>query len=106
MLARLSSGGSGQSPLIAGRVIHKEMTNGYSGQLSCGDRLLQEHDMSNSEYTLIFGLGPKNDGKPNTDVELAIALAAIEDASLKNCGGFTIHRGKGGWIDPASQKTT
>jgi hypothetical protein len=61
--------------------------------------------MSHSEYTLIFGLGPKNDGKPNTDVDLAIALAAIEDASLKNCGGFTIHRGKGGWIDPATQKT-
>jgi hypothetical protein len=56
--------------------------------------------MSNTEYTLVFGLGPKNDGTPNTDVELAIALAAIEDASLKNCGGFTIHRGKGGWIDP------
>ena len=57
--------------------------------------------MSDTEYTLIFGLGPKNDGTPNTDVDLAIALAAIEDASLKSCGGFTIHRGKGGWIDPA-----
>jgi hypothetical protein len=56
--------------------------------------------MSNTEYTLIFGLGPKNDGTANTDVDLAIALAAIEDASLRNCGGFTIHRGKGGWIDP------
>jgi hypothetical protein len=56
--------------------------------------------MSGSEYTLIFGLGPKNDGTPNSDVELAIALAAIEDAALKTCGGFTIHRGKGGWIDP------
>src|SRR5437879_6437161 len=53
--------------------------------------------MSASEYTLIFGLGPKSGGAPNTDVELAVALAAIEDASLKNCGGFTIHRGKGGW---------
>lgn len=53
-----------------------------------------------AEYTLIFGLGPKNDGTPNTDVDLAIALAAIEDQSLKTCGGFTIHRGKGGWIDP------
>jgi hypothetical protein len=59
--------------------------------------------MSVSEYTLIFGLGPKSDGTPNTDVELAIALAAIEDASLKNCGGFTFHRGKGGWIDPAGK---
>jgi hypothetical protein len=57
--------------------------------------------MSDTEYTLIFGLGPKNDGTPNTDVDLAIALAAIEDASLKSCGGFTIHRGKGGWIDPS-----
>ena len=59
--------------------------------------------MTNTEYTLIFGLGPKNDGIPNTDVDLAIALAAIEDASLKTCGGFTIHRGKGGWIDPAGK---
>ena len=59
--------------------------------------------MSASEYTLIFGLGPKSDGTPNTDVELAIALAAIEDSSLKNCGGFTFHRGKGGWIDPAGK---
>jgi hypothetical protein len=59
--------------------------------------------MSDSEYTLIFGLGPKNDGTPNSDVDLAIALAAIEDASLKSCGGFTIHRGKGGWIDPAGK---
>ena len=59
--------------------------------------------MSATEYTLIFGLGPKNDGAPNTDVELAVALAAIEDASLKNCGGFTFHRGKGGWIDPAGK---
>jgi hypothetical protein len=59
--------------------------------------------MSVSEYTLIFGLGPKSGGAPNTDVELAVALAAIEDASLKNCGGFTIHRGKGGWIDPAGK---
>ena len=55
---------------------------------------------SNAEYTLIFGLGPKNDGTPNSDVDLAVALAAIEDASLERCGGFTIHRGKGGWIDP------
>jgi hypothetical protein len=61
--------------------------------------------MSGSEYTLIFGLGPKNDGTPNSDVDLAIALAALEDASLKTCGGFTIHRGKGGWIDPATQMT-
>jgi hypothetical protein len=59
--------------------------------------------MSATEYTLIFGLGPKNDGTPNTDVELAVALAAIEDASLKDCGGFTIHRGKGGWIDPTGK---
>jgi hypothetical protein len=59
--------------------------------------------MSNTEYTLIFGLGPKNDGRANTDVDLAIALAALEDAALKNCGGFTIHRGKGGWIDPAGK---
>jgi hypothetical protein len=59
--------------------------------------------MSATEYTLIFGLGPKSDGTPNTDIELAIALAAIEDASLKNCGGFTVHRGKGGWIDPAGK---
>jgi hypothetical protein len=56
--------------------------------------------MSATEYTLIFGLGPKNDGTPNTDVDLAVALAALEDESLKRCGGFTIHRGKGGWIDP------
>ena len=59
--------------------------------------------MSDTEYTLIFGLGPKNDGTPNSDVELAVALAAIEDASLEKCGGFTIHRGKGGWIDPAGK---
>jgi hypothetical protein len=59
--------------------------------------------MSDSEYTLIFGLGPKNDGTPNSDVDLAVALAAIEDAALKTCGGFTIHRGKGGWIDPAGK---
>ena len=59
--------------------------------------------MSNTEYTLVFGLGPKSDGTPNTDVEIAIALAALEDASLKHCGGFTIHRGKGGWIDHAGK---
>ncbi len=59
--------------------------------------------MTNTEYTLIFGLGPKNNGAPNTDVDLAIALAAIEDAALTSCGGFTIHRGKGGWIDPAGK---
>ncbi|MEE9587233.1 MAG: hypothetical protein V3V97_04330 [Hyphomicrobiaceae bacterium] len=59
--------------------------------------------MSDTEYTLIFGLGPKNDGTPNSDVELAVALAAIEDASLEKCGGFTIHRDKGGWIDPAGK---
>jgi hypothetical protein len=56
--------------------------------------------MSNTEYTLVFGLGPKADGTPNTDVDIAIAIAALEDASLKSCGGFTIHRGKGGWMDP------
>ena len=33
--------------------------------------------MSDTEYTLIFWLGPKNDGTPNTDVDLAIALAAM-----------------------------
>lgn len=59
--------------------------------------------MSNTEYTLVFGLGPKADGTPNTDVDIAIALAAIEDTALKNCGGFTIHRGKGGWIDPSNK---
>jgi hypothetical protein len=59
--------------------------------------------VTNTEYTLIFGLGPKNDGTVNTDVDLAVALAALEDAALKNCGGFTIHRGKGGWIDPAGK---
>ena len=59
--------------------------------------------MSDTEYTLIFGLGPKNDNTPNTDVDIALALAAIEDASLRTCGGFTIHRGKGGWIDPAGK---
>ncbi len=53
-----------------------------------------------AEYTLIFGLGPKNDGNPNTDVDVAVAVAALEDASLTRCGGYTIHRGKGGWIDP------
>ena len=46
--------------------------------------------MNGTEYTLIFGLGPKNDGKPNTDVELAVALAAIEDASLRTCGGTAL----------------
>ncbi|MFM9939272.1 MAG: hypothetical protein ACKVP7_07240 [Hyphomicrobiaceae bacterium] len=56
-----------------------------------------------SEYTLIFGLGPKNDGTPNSDVDIAIALAALEDAALTECGGFTMHRGKGGWIDPAGK---
>ena len=59
--------------------------------------------MSNGEYTLVFGLGPKADGTPNTDVDIAIAISALEDASLKNCGGFTIHRGKGGWIDPSNR---
>lgn len=59
--------------------------------------------MSNTEYTLVFGLGPKADGTPNTDVDIAIAIAALEDASLKYCGGFTIHRGKGGWIDPSNK---
>lgn len=59
--------------------------------------------MSNTEYTLVFGLGPKADGTLNTDVDVAIAIAALEDASLKNCGGFTIHRGKGGWIDPSNK---
>lgn len=59
--------------------------------------------MTNAEHTLIFGLGPKSDGTANSDVDVAIALAAIEDAALKNCGGFTIHRGKGGWIDPAGK---
>jgi hypothetical protein len=59
--------------------------------------------MSNTEYTLVFGLGPKADGTPNTDVDIAIAIAALEDASLKLCGGFTIHRGKGGWIDPSNK---
>jgi hypothetical protein len=34
---------------------------------------------------LIFGLGLKNSATPNTDVELAMALAAIKDTSLKNC---------------------
>ena len=57
--------------------------------------------MSNTEYTLVFGLGPKADGTPNTDVD--IAIAALEDASLKSCGGFTIHRGKGGWMDPCNK---
>ncbi len=47
-------------------------------------------------------MGPKADGTPNTDVDIAIAIAALEDASLKNCGGFTIHRGKSGWIDPSN----
>lgn len=56
--------------------------------------------MSNTEYTLVFGLGAKADGTPNSDVEVAIAIAALEDASLKSCGGFTIHRGKGGWKAP------
>jgi hypothetical protein len=56
--------------------------------------------MSNTEYTLVFGLGPKADGRKNSDVDIAIAIAALEDASLKSCGGFTIHRGKGGWMDP------
>jgi len=59
--------------------------------------------MTNTEYTLIFGLGPKTDGTPNTDVDVAIAFAAIEDTALKSCGGFTIHRGKGGWIDPTGK---
>lgn len=59
--------------------------------------------MSNTEYTLVFGLGPKADGTTNTDVDIAIAIAALEDASLRLCGGFTIHRGKGGWIDPSKK---
>lgn len=59
--------------------------------------------MSTAEYTLVFGLGPKADGTPNTDVDVAIAIAALEDASLESCGGFTIHRGKGGWIDPTGR---
>jgi hypothetical protein len=44
--------------------------------------------MSDSEYTLIFGLGPKNDGTPNSDVDLAVALAAIEDAILMVSGSY------------------
>lgn len=60
--------------------------------------------MSNTEYSLIFGLGAKADGTPNSDVDIAIAIAALEDAALKTCGGFTIHRGKGGWIDPSDKK--
>ena len=56
--------------------------------------------MSNTEYTLVFGLGPKANGTTNTAFEVAIAIAALEDASLKSCGGFTLHRGKGGWMDP------
>lgn len=59
--------------------------------------------MSNTEYTLVFGLGLKACGTPNTDVDIAIGIAAIEDAALKSCGGFTLHRGKGGWIDPAGK---
>ena len=59
--------------------------------------------MSNTEYTLVFGLGPKADGTPNTGVDSAIAIAALEDASLKGCGGFTLHRGNGGWMDPANK---
>ena len=54
-------------------------------------------------------------GRPAKEPELMIKLLVlkylyklsdvrvIEDASLKNCGGFTIHRGKGGWIDPAGK---
>lgn len=56
-----------------------------------------------SEYSLIFGLGPKHDGTPNSDVDIAVALAAIEDAALQACGGFTLHRGKGGWLDPSGK---
>ncbi len=56
-----------------------------------------------SEHTLVFGLGPRNDGAPNSDVDIAVALAALEDAALQECGGFTMHRGKGGWIDPAGK---
>lgn len=59
--------------------------------------------MSTAEYTLVFGLGPKADGTPNSDVDVAIAIAALEDASLASCGGFTLHRGKGGWIDPSGK---
>ena len=59
--------------------------------------------MSNTEYTLVFGLGLKADGTPNTDVEIAIAIAALEDAAVKTCGGFTLHRGKGGWLDPGGK---
>ena len=44
--------------------------------------------MSNTEYTLVFGLGPKADGSPNTDVDIAIAIAALEEASLQSCGGY------------------
>ncbi len=29
--------------------------------------------MSNTEYTLVFGLGTKADGTPNNDVDIAIA---------------------------------
>ena len=57
-------------------------------------------DLSVAEHTLIFGLGHRKDGTTNTEAEIAIALDALEDASLRKCGGFTLHRGKGGWIDP------
>jgi len=55
----------------------------------------------NAEHTLIFGLGPTGaHGACQSDADLAAALDALEDASLRKCGGFTLHRGKGGWIDP------
>jgi len=56
----------------------------------------------NAEHTLIFGLGPKdpvgNGG--HSDADIVAALDILEDAALRKCGGFTLHRGKGGWVDP------
>ncbi len=57
--------------------------------------------MSNTEYTLVFGLGPKADGTPNTDVDIAIAIAALEDASLKAAAASPFIAVKvAGWIRP------
>ena len=57
-------------------------------------------DVTVAEHKLIFGLDSRNDGTRNSECTIDSAIEAIEDTSLRKCGGFTLHRGKGGWIDP------
>ena len=60
-------------------------------------------DKGSAEHKLIFGLGHRDDGTRNSETDIEVAIEALEDASLQKCGGFTMHRGKGGWIDPTGK---